>query len=444
MPSADEALQAREQAGSDLKVLLDKEKVPQATQDHLFFAGVDSVRTYASIAKDESDFREVLLKDFAISPAAFQNRLIIGKLLTAFTVAKARAQKMALVDAEKEAMELPKMVVGSEFTAMRKAFEARFWKLENARSPSKQLIERLTDTVEKNEWRPERLEEITDYTTQDLGTLKTVLDPEGNVKAVKAKATIPLPTDTESFRTRITLLGTSWVMVSLAQPGTAVLQGLTPQLFNEYLDYLLGEQVLQLGFRKDAKVVSAGPSWDLFLNYEFEIRNEAYTNVMRHGTPYDTALRAAWKDTVVKERYLTTPLGLEAATRGQGTSNHAPGVAPKRPALQDVGADAAAEAKRRKKAEKNAKTRARKEAAAANAAARGAGAPPPQLAVGGKGKGRGKGKDKGANGLSAKTPDGKSICFPYAQQGRCNRGAGCPFEHCCQLCYGRHPNAQCA
>ena len=97
--------------------------------------------------------------------------------------------------------------------------------------PSQAYIERITDTIEKNEWRPEQLTEVTDYNVQDLKDFVPKLGKDGKYVAFRARPSVPAPTDSEGLRRRITLLGTAWCMVALAQPTLPQLVGLTPQLF---------------------------------------------------------------------------------------------------------------------------------------------------------------------------------------------------------------------
>ena len=53
-----------------------------------------------------------------------------------------------------------------------------------------------------------------------------------------------------------------------------------------------------------------------------------------------------------------------------------------------------------------------------------------------------KGEKAGLTKLPMKTPDGEQICFTYANGKNCTR-KDCSFLHVCQLCFGKHPNAEC-
>ena len=106
------------------------------------------------------------------------------------------------------------------------------------------------------------------------------------------------------------LLSIAWMMVAFQQSGCAAIQDLTPQLFVGYLDYLLGEYVLRLYAKDEYGNTIGGTPWGLILSYEHEIRREAIRQT-ESGTPFGVALRAAWKDPVVKDRFFTTPLSLK-------------------------------------------------------------------------------------------------------------------------------------
>jgi len=116
-----------------------------------------------------------------------------------------------------------------------------------------------------------------------------------------------MPHDAEALRFRITLLGTAWLFVGFQQTNQKFLQDLHPQVFQEYLDYLLGPNVLGLTSRgSDGTVVSA-PAWSTLLSYEHEIRVQT-CRLIHEGASFKDALLRAYTDPVVKERAFTTPL----------------------------------------------------------------------------------------------------------------------------------------
>ena len=195
------------------------------------------------------------------------------------------------------------------------------------------------------------------------------------------------------------MYGTSWVMAALFHTNRESLRGVVPQLFQEYLDYQLGEHVLGLTTKGMPEVLSFGPTWELILNYDLEVRRAAMKSMIR-GNPLPHALREAWRDQVVKGQALTTPLALLPRTVA---SEHQP--------------------------------------------SRTSSTQPPSKRIrrGGKGSGSGKGKGPARKGgkvgsksrnseCASRTPEGDNICYA------CNTAAerctmkGCPFKHVCGKC----------
>jgi hypothetical protein len=198
---------------------------------------------------------------------------------------------------------------------MREAFETRWWELEDKRVPGKSYMEKKLDEVEKNELKAELLSEVVSQEEDDPDMLKTVWSTGGELKAVKVGAKVSLPTCPEELRSRITLLGTAWIFVSSQQTHRPYLQDLNPRLFQEYLDYLLGEFVFGLCGRDGRGEPLASPSWSLVISYEHAVRSKAMSLVRKGGIGFADALRASWVDPLVKERYLNTPLAMESLKR---------------------------------------------------------------------------------------------------------------------------------
>jgi hypothetical protein len=101
------------------------------------------------------------------------------------------------------------------------------------------------------------------------------------------------------------MMGTAWLMVSFQQTSNALLNNLTPFLFHEDADHLLGQHVWGL-VSTSAEGIVASPSWPLLLHYEQEIRNQAYFLMEQGGVPLVDALRKAWMDDNVKG-YFSSP-----------------------------------------------------------------------------------------------------------------------------------------
>jgi hypothetical protein len=215
---------------------------------------------------------------------------------------------------------------------------------------------------------------------------------------VKTTSTVPLPSGSEQLRERITLLGTAWMFVGLKHSHREYLRDLSPQVWVEYLDYLLGRFVYKLAAVNSQGEEISWPRWTQLLQYEHAIRSAAMKRV-QGGVPLGEALRAAWNDPVVKERYFTTPIALE----------------PKVP--------------EKRKAEEQQQQGPTKH----------------KVALKGKGK-KGDGKGKMAKGDCAdRTPDGKSICFAWNNVGsKCSKGKKCRFMHVCGRCFkDGHPAHLC-
>jgi hypothetical protein len=203
-----------------------------------------------------------------------------------------------------------------------------------------------------------------------------------------------LPQNSEELRARLTLLGTAWIFAGIQQTNRECLKGLHPQVFQDYLEYLLGENVYGLVARGGGIPTGSGPSWQVILNYEFEIRAKAY-RLMQKGSKFKEALVAAYEDPVVKERCFTTPLAWEA----MGSY--------KRKADKDVDPPFI-------KKPKDEKTKGQK----------GKGA-------GGKGD---KGKKNNFDGITSTTKDGRKVCFDYNRKEKGCDKRDCKFLHVCGRC----------
>ena len=420
--TADEQTTALERGGADLRYAMDSEEVPSAVQAIFYHLGVTTIPKLASFAENIPDLKAVLRADFGLDTAnGVGERVTIGSICVVFSKAGTRASKQAEIEGELDSKRLAKPLPASDFTAMRRTWEAKWWVLTDRWVPARTYLEKRADELEQGELRAEPLTEVLcrDEDQQDL--MVPVWNNSGALTMRKTSHQVPSPANSEQLRYRITIMGTCTMFLGLRHSNRAFLQGLNPQLFADYLEYLLGDFVWLLTAKSADGCTMGAPGWNQVIAYDYQIRKKAFNDVLTTGIPLKDALPAAWKCPITKERYFTTPLAL-ASVLGASTST-------KR--LSDDGSTGGT---------------------GETKSGRG----------GGRGRGRGKGEGKGrggkgragkggkggkggkAGGCAAKTPDGRSICFNFNNpDSRCG-SSRCNFLHVCGLCFSTtHALFQC-
>jgi len=382
---------AFDDANADIKFLFDKENVDKIVQARMYDAGCLSVKQFAVMFKDIEDLRDSAKEALGIDPAkGLKEKAKLSNLLVAFDAAKKRSDKQAQLDGEATVRQQPKALPVNDFRGMREAFQTKFWMLDETRVPSQGFLEKKLDMVEKHDLKAEKLCDVTTVSEDDGGDiLQTVWDPSGGLSAVKKSAKAPMPSDPETLRFRINLLGTAWCFIGFQQTNQKYLQGLHPQVFQEYLDYLLGPNVLGLVARSADGSVLSGPAWPAVLAYEQEIRVQTY-RLIHLGDTLADALRKAWQDPVVKERSFTTPLAFAMVDSSRKRSADT-AFPPPPPGNW---------------------TR-----------------PEPKGKGKGKDKGKGKGKTEAPSGCKSTSLDGRPICFAFNNKAsKCGLGKKVPLR----------------
>ena len=192
---------------------------------------------------------------------------------------------------------------------------------------------------------------------------------------------------------RLQVMGAAWIFTSFQQTANPMVKDISPELFTAYADHLLGQHVWGLAAKGAAGGELANPTWSLLLSYEHEIRSHACSLVSDGGISWEKALRQAWMDTTVKDRYFVTPLQL-APSKTISLATNGPN----------------------------------------SGGGWQSGQPPRKKVKTEKGKGdKGKGKGKFTR-CANKTPGGKPICFAFNKPKGCQK-SNCAFEHVCGVCF---------
>jgi len=230
------------------------------------------------------------------------------------------------------------------------------------------------------------------------------------------------------------VMGLHWEMVHLKGAGRAILRDYTVQVFERHVDYILGDECHLIG--EANPTMACGPTWELLMKYEFELRKFAVRRVNEGGATLAEAMEAARRSVEHRTSYFITPFAMPNSR-----------ITLARPAAEQRGSKRSAE-----------------EAGFP----REGGAPSGPSPKGGKGKGKGKGKSsKGTKipsvaelkAMNAKDAyrcirsspgrfqakltgdDGVPRCHHF-QMGSCDY-AGCKFAHVCLRCGGAHGVTRC-
>ena len=170
-------------ATSDFKFLLDREGVPIELQTRFFDAGIINLRQFAAFVPDTDELRKSLKDDFGLDPGTgLPAKILISKVVVAWGSAKVRASKLAEAEAEAEVRREAKPVRGTDFKALREAYEAKWWKLEKEQVPARAYIEKVSEGIERAEPHAEALTEVVNVLEGEVDVLKAVWDVGGVVE----------------------------------------------------------------------------------------------------------------------------------------------------------------------------------------------------------------------------------------------------------------------
>jgi len=261
---------------------------------------------------------------------------------------------------------------------------------------------------------------------------------DGLLHVVKGKRVAPLPSGPEQFRAVIKVMALHWEMVHLKGAGRTVLRDYNVGVFDRHVDYILGDECMLIA--EANPTMSYGPSWDLLMKYEHEVRRLAIRKVNEGGCTLAEGMAQARADVPHRTSYFITPLAMPGS-RAHSAASH-----PSLPASAP---------------EPRGSKRAAEDLVAPPAGGGGHGGASSGSGKGGKGKGKGKGAGKGKDikhlaprsayrlmrnepsrfGVHFKDAEGKLRCHAF-QAGLCN-ATNCKFAHVCARCGGAHGATRC-
>lgn len=368
-----------------------------------------TLKKFNAIADTRAEVRSSCLHDFAIPQDSPENRAEVASIVAAWESAQEYVSKELELRAEAKATGQPRNLQTHERQAMIRAVEGVYGALNECDSPSNDYLSVKAEEVECNEPTAASLDEILSRKDASTSQISSTVDSAGHLKITRTKAKGKMPSTTEEYRSLLRVEGYAWLCMAARYKAKPWLHGLTMDAFTKFVDFILGERVLNIQVPNssgDAQV-KLKPDWAVVLSFEHKLRKEAFKLVLNDGFTLADALRDVTKNAELKEAFFTTPIALRAAS---GIDNPPQSKWP-RTSAKGFGAQFKGSFKSAPK---------------------------------GKGKGRSKGNgkpfDERLQGLVLlwRTPDGRDLCFSY-NHGSCD--GNCGRIHKCRVkgCLKDHP-----
>eukprot|EP00435_Cladocopium_sp_Y103_P076267 s462_g85.t1 len=371
-----------------------------------------SLRKFRAVGDSRAEVRRACLQDFAIPQDTPDSRAEAAAMVSAWEVAQEYIWKEVEIRAEAKVLGQPRQLQVHERQAMIKAVEAVYGVIQEAESPSTDYLSIKAEETESNEPQAASLDEMTSKRDSQTSALQSGLDSSGHIRITRTKVKAKLPTTTEDYRRVMRIEMNAWLAMAARYRSKSWLHGLTAEPFNRFVDFILGEKVLniQVPTLQGDEQQKVRPDWSIVLNFEHRLRKEAMKLVFRENASLADALGRVIRDAELKETYFTTPVALRAAmsSSSEGFQQN------KFQRFNSKGSSKSSPSKGKSK--------------------------------GGKGKGKeickGKGKEirKELVGLQLawRTPDNRELCFGY-NTGTCTGKSD--RVHQCRVkgCYGDHP-----
>ena len=449
---------------------LENARVPVEAIQKLATLGVEDIATFAHLAQDEtgmaSFFKASLEVDVDARPTDF---ILRSKLLVAWSSSRARCEIEVREQAQRAVQQLPpQLTLGDHETSLRALQVQRGKALEKHQVPSKPYFERLIGLAETF-YVAESLTSVTNMTQADQNQVPTTdMDASGRVyvKLATKEFVVPLPRDPEGLRNRFKVMSAAWNMLRMRFPSNPKLATISPELFDDYADYLMGTKVWGFIAKNGDGIAVSSPAIDHVIGYDKMMRDKVADELNR-GVDFKTALESALKDGDIRMLGFLTPFTVDVndnkcrsitapgyvehsgakTTRRQAGYEQGTGAIPSGGVHQPHGQGLSAKAKKKAKARAAAgsagtgvKTKVKQNQQQQQQQQQQQGQWP--IGKGAKGK---KGDGKGSKGAKGgKTPmvlppgakashNGLSVCYSWNQGTAC-RSTPCGFQHVCWFC----------
>ena len=212
-----------------------------------------SIRKFAAIGDTKAEVRAAFAADFGVDIAAgAARRAEMACLVTAWQVGVEVTEKEIQARVEAKNLGVPRQVTHADRIALLSAFERVHGRLEDRETPSADYISQKVEEVEQGELLASLLDEVGSKEESLTLGVQSSLDTAGRLRITREKKKSKLPGNSEELRAKLKLEGNTLIMLGAKFRNRAWFQGLVPNDFSKYADWLLGEKVFNLQIPKSA------------------------------------------------------------------------------------------------------------------------------------------------------------------------------------------------
>ncbi len=414
--------------------LMEAKQVPVELQALIGHLGVTRLTTFAHLEADEVKIREMMKADFGLDPSeGIRARIHMASMVETWKAARQRVQVAEEAAAEARAVGKPRELMAPQASSLRRAYTTVHGKLEDEEWPCRDYLAWRFAQFEEGEFRAENLTDVVDMTTAgDDGadpSFSMLLTPSGKVATMRHKVKTDPPKNPEQLRRFYRLMSTHWQVMRQVYPNRRVVAHASTEVWNHLVTYLLGPRVAEYRSRHNVRI-----SWAGLLEYEFRIRKQAMLLMTEQGMELDTALRTAWTDPVLENRYFTLELVTSGEKVGSASGINQEKGDGKTGSKRALDRELAEVKKLRSQLEQSLKSSNTQHGGSSSSG-------------GAKGGGKGSAGKKGGltikmlnelrkkETLATRARGSAVMICTFFQLKTCNRGAECSYDHICLRCH---------
>ena len=242
--------------------------------------------------------------DVNADQGAFLHKKEMAKIVAAWKEGRLQSDTKAKLDAVTMAHGEPVSRLPEDWDSVMEAFLNKYGKdIPEDRLPSQSYFESFEEKLNGNRLKPETLAQVISQEEEETQEqrrpepsrqLHLTLDANLTVQT-KRRYMSSMPVSVEDLRTKYAIMSNMWLLGQMRQPGRSLYADLTKDTFPNFLEILLSKKNFMFRRELPDKTL-AGPDWKDCLEYEFQLRKEAYRLTREQGVGIQSALHTALAD----------------------------------------------------------------------------------------------------------------------------------------------------
>ena len=234
----------------------------------------------------------------------FEHEREMAKLIAAWQQGRIQNETKVKVDAISKAHGEPVSMPPEDYEVLLTAFKEKHGKIHDSKLPAQSYFESFQDKLQEGGLKPETLAQVVSLSEEEAFEASKPEAPKNFAIHLDSTLTMQsqrrylseMTTSIEGLRTKYAVMENPWLLAKMSTPGRHLFADVHERTWTKFLDLLLSNENFLCNRHTQGGQKVVAPDSNACLEFEFQLRKQAFKLIRETRLPIGEALQSAYND----------------------------------------------------------------------------------------------------------------------------------------------------